>query len=168
MLYVFKLEFVLFVILKFKRLSRESGSFAGTTLTTIKENYRLSLLGIYCQKQNSLFDYDLLTNQNIKIEVKTSTIHNEKPNKNSSKNYKRDYWSFRNCVKERDCDFYCFICLSENLKIEKMFVVPQSKISERNAISIPREFKMVKTYNNFSLKYYEDRIDLLVKDKQNY
>ena len=99
--------------------------------------YQLALRGIFSQKQNSFFDYDLLTNTSVRIEVKTSTIHTEKPGPNSSKDYTREFWSFANQDgRDRDCDFYCFVCLGRDFIPLKTYVIPAKVIGERSLVSI--------------------------------
>jgi hypothetical protein len=43
---------------------------------------------------------------------------------------------------------------------KEIFVVPREIIKDRELISIPVEFK-IKSYNGFSLKEYENKIELL-------
>lgn len=135
-------------------LSKKQIGCIGETFTM----FRLALRGIYSQKQNDLFDYDLLTNTHLRLEVKTSTVRHEK--KKKYKKYKREYWYFRNQVENRQCDFYVFVCLNETLIPENVFIVPSEIIIDKEGVSIPREFKQ-KSYNGFSLKDYEDNFEVL-------
>lgn len=125
--------------------------------------FQLSLRGIFSQKQNILFDYDLLTNNNIQIKVKTSTIHNETPGPNSSEDYKREYWLFANQEgRKRNCNFYCFVGLDENLQPEKTFIIPADLIGEREMISIPRNLKRdALIYGGKSINYFMNKFELI-------
>ena len=122
--------------------------------------FKLSLFGLFSQKQNDLFDYDLLVENNVMIEVKTSTIRKEKIRKGiNSESYSRDYWFFRNQGgRDRKCNFYVFVGLDEKYEPEKVFVVPASVIGKRKVISIPRKFKQL-SYNRFSLHTFEDKFN---------
>lgn len=125
--------------------------------------YKLALLGIFSQKLPSIFDHDILVEKNLRIEIKTSTLISEKP-------YKREYWAFRNQVKNRKCDFYCFVCLDKDFIPSKIFIVPSDIILNRELISIPKIFKKL-SHNKFSLKDYENKWKFLTNSdiqRENY
>ena len=144
-----------------KELSRVQVGTIGETWVM----YQLALLGTFTQKQISLFDYDLLTHKNIRVEVKTSTIRSEKPGPNSKEDYSREFWSFANQEgRDRECDFYCFVGLDEDLMPEKTFVVPAELIGIREIVSIPRNSKRdTLIYDGKSINDFIDKFELIVE-----
>jgi len=130
--------------------------------------YQLAIKGIHTIQLNNFFDYDILTSNNKRIEVKTSAIHKEKIN-----NHFRDYYTFKvtnryNSFLYKGFDFFCFICLNEQFKVEKYFFVPKDAINVREIISVPR-FNKKDIKQKFSLKKYQNNISIIIdsKDKQN-
>ncbi len=127
--------------------------------------YLFSKMFLECFKLPATFNYDLITENGIRIEVKTSMIHKEKPGKHSRLEYSRDYWSFNNQESKKtfykDFDYYIFICLNEKLNVEKLFCVPRIVINNRIIISIPKNFKRLNNNSNiFSLKNFENNFSI--------
>ena len=119
--------------------------------------YKLAKLGIKAVNLSNNFDYDLLTNNNLKIEIKTSRPTTCKDKKNE-KIYYRDRWQFlnykrvyenvtylntkyKNIKRNRNCDFYIFVCLNEENNIEKCYVIDKNTIKDKQCITIPRKIK---------------------------
>jgi hypothetical protein len=120
--------------------------------------HELSKKGIYSIKLNPLFDYDILTQNNQGIEVKTSTIRVEKSKKKSYYYLFRINNNHKSMIKK--FDYYAFVCLDENHQIEKYYFVPKEVIKGRKIISIPRTFKQ-NLKNRFSLKEYENNLHVI-------
>ena len=89
------------------------------------------------------FPYDLLVNDNIKIDVKLSKMH-----KNSNGNYYTCNLNKRNPT----CDIYIIICEKDNLDIDKILIIP-SVYLHKTQLSIG-EYKS--RYNK-----YKDRWDFI-------
>ena len=107
----------------------------------------LAKRGTYSQKLYDVFDYDLIVNGGIRLEVKTSkiVIHKDK-----RRNTERKLWSFMNFNKKRRCDFYVFVCLDNNNLPEKFYVIPSFIINVvSNCITIPREYKRKKRFERY-------------------
>ncbi len=120
--------------------------------------------GIFCQKLYDVFDFDLLTSNGLRIEVKTSNLFHHRDNRR--KGYIRDCWQFNNAElksigdhkgRKRKCDFYIFICMHKNI-LKKIYISPEKYISNRRMITIPVKMKK-KTEKG--LHEYEDRWDLI-------
>ncbi len=120
--------------------------------------FELAKRGINSFKLTNFVNYDLLLNNGLRIEVKTSNIRIELSKVN---NIPRQYFNFKRKENQSECDFYCFVCLDKKKNVDKIFIVPEKIISKRKIISIPKDFKQ-KSYNGFCLKEYENKWKLLV------
>lgn len=139
----------------------------------IGESYvilELAKRGIKCQKLNHIFDFDLLLSNNLKVEVKTSSIIIPKDHRR--KGYVRKIWQFNNYKRignkrvigrNRKCDFYVFVCFGENKKPKKYLIVPSIVIKNRLSITFPVERKMRTDNYEFSLDDFEGKWDLLTE-----
>jgi hypothetical protein len=133
--------------------------------------YKLFLFGIRAIQLHDMFDYDLLTQEDIKIEVKTSSIVLDKDKRKV--NYKREIYHFLNYKRTlnyikgkkfeyiddfriRKCDFYILLCLDESQEVESVYIVPNDVIHNRKLITIPRfpkndKFMLTQFKNNWNL-----------------
>lgn len=121
----------------------------------------------------SSFDYDILTANSLRIEVKTSKLRKSKKEYNGKTN-ERYIWTFSNhnnksrgayyknnrtyvmymqTERDRDCDFFVFVCMDKIYKIIKTFVVPKEEIGKRMLITIPHsgEGRLNKYYDMWEL-----------------
>ncbi len=108
------------------------------------------------------FDYDLLVENGLKIEVKTSVIRNAGKKKITKSRgpvtYDMYLWQFCNtkqttkhighktlrCTwrkRDRDCDFFALVCLDKNLNVVKNYIVPKNVVGNRSLIAIHRHHK---------------------------
>lgn len=134
----------------------------------------LAKKGIFAQKVYDLFDFDLLVNQGLKIEVKTSSINQVKSSVRKNGDYKlATLWQFRNYEnqsydggrikrptrkgRDRQCDYYIFVCLDKFDKPLKYFIVPSEIIKTKECITIRCEPK-----KPYELSIFENRWDLLI------
>ena len=78
---------------------------------------------------NVRYPYDLLTNGNIKVDVKAS-----KKVKNKNSNF--PYHSFNLEKREPTCDIFVFYCLDENMEIEKRVIVPSCLLSGKTQVGM--------------------------------
>lgn len=78
---------------------------------------------------NVRYPYDLLTNGNIKVDVKAS-----KKVKNKNANF--PYHSFNLEKREPTCDIFVFYCLDEDMEIEKRVIVPSCLLSGKTQVGI--------------------------------
>jgi len=113
------------------------------------------------------FDFDIYTNNNLRLEIKTSNkrTQNFAYNKNGKKySYERNYWGFNNYKRDinkkmvkrnRDCDFFILLCIE---KYEfKSYIVPKSIIKSKRTITIYDN----KTIKDSLYSKYLERWDLL-------
>ncbi len=145
-------------------------------VANIGENYvmyKLATLGIRSQKMLVFNDYDLLAGNGARIEVKTSTIQ-AVVDKRRKKHYKRKFWAFTNNIekwkfdkgkisksyykRDRECDFFALVCLNNQFKIIKCFIVPKTFVGTKAVITIPL---VNKKFNKRSVKDYEEKWDLI-------
>lgn len=125
--------------------------------------YKLAQVGLYSQKQNPFFGYDILVENGARLEVKTSSVRIDKGKENSKEGYEREHWNFFDENNEHEFDFYVLVCLNENERPEKVFVVPRKEVEGRKLLSIPRVYK--RTGHESSLSEYEGKLDLIFKYK---
>ena len=78
---------------------------------------------------NVRYPYDLLTNGNIKVDIKAS-----KKVKNKNANF--PYHSFNLEKREPTCDIFIFYCLDENMEIEKRVIIPSCLLSGKTQVGI--------------------------------
>lgn len=120
--------------------------------------YQLARMKIPSVKTMPIFEYDILTLNNKRIEVKTATPLMVKSGK-ISKTGKRYYygsWRFFNKItksknignerrivksvgRDRACDFFVFVCLNEQYLVDKCYVVPKKIIGTKTHIQIGRK-----------------------------
>lgn len=103
--------------------------------------------GIATQQMSARFDFDLLTPTMQRIEVKTALPSYSKKTVRD-KTYVFKKWQFRNYAKgsekfssenkgrNRQCDFFIFICLDENGNYYAAHIVPQEVIKDKLMINI--------------------------------
>ena len=78
---------------------------------------------------NVRYPYDLLTNGNIKVDVKASKSINRKES-----NF--PYHTFNLEKREPTCDIFVFYCLNENMEIEKRVIVPSCLLSGKTQVGM--------------------------------
>lgn len=132
--------------------------------------YRLAKEGISSYLVPMRQDYDILTQNDQRIEVKTATPSIQKKIY-KEQTYSWELWQFRNArmklksiknktlayeteKRDRNCDYYIFVCLGPDYTPVKCFIVPNEVIKDKMCIVIQKD------YNSF-LKDYEERWDLL-------
>lgn len=76
--------------------------------------------GYKVEKMSQNYPFDLLVNDNIKIDVKTGKIF--------ISNVNSRYYTFNLYKKYATCDIYMIICLNENEQIEKLLIIPSNKL----------------------------------------
>lgn len=76
--------------------------------------------GYKVEKMSQNYPFDLLVNDNIKIDVKTGKLYISKVNSS--------YYTFNLYKKYATCDIYMIICLNENEEIEKLLIIPSNKL----------------------------------------
>ena len=98
--------------------------FEELAIDEILENTGFSIL-----HTNARYPYDLLTNGNIKVDVKAS-----KKVKNKNANF--PYHSFNLEKREPTCDIFVFYCLDENMEIEKRVIIPSCLLSGKTQVGM--------------------------------
>lgn len=78
---------------------------------------------------NVRYPYDLLTNGNIKVDIKAS-----KKVKNKNANF--PYHSFNLEKREPTCDIFIFYCLDEDMEIEKRVIIPSCLLSGKTQVGM--------------------------------
>jgi hypothetical protein len=78
---------------------------------------------------NVKYPYDLLTNGNIKVDVKVSK-------KVKNKNANMPYHSFNLEKREPTCDLFVFYCLDDEMEIEKRVIIPSCLLSGKTQVGI--------------------------------
>jgi hypothetical protein len=121
--------------------------------------FELAKRGINVFKMSNFLNFDLLLKNGLRVEVKTSTIRTEYSKINK---IPREYYMFKLKKNQVECDFFVFVCLNKKKNVDKIFIVPQEVIKERDVVSIPKKFKHT-SYNGFTLKDYENKWDLITK-----
>lgn len=119
------------------------------TLGELYAEIELLKRGLYAQKMSNMFDFDLLTTNNKRVEVKTAKpTHSTKIHKNRT--YKWEIWQFRNYDKgnipwheqkgrNRECDFYMLMCLNDEKELDMVLIVPQNAIGARLMITVSKK-----------------------------
>jgi len=134
------------------------------TLGELMTQMELLKRGIFVQTMGTLFDYDLMTTNHKRIEVKTAMpTHTYKTVR--GKKYTFTRWQFRNYDngnipiqeqkgRKRECDFYVFIVLNPDQSYKAGYVVPEEAVSGTLMIYIGDNER-----NRFH--QYKERWDLL-------
>ncbi len=114
--------------------------------------YKLASLRIRSMKVSEHFDFDLLTVNGIRIEVK-SARKTLKYKKYKNDKYSWYSWAFTNTdtkysiikggIKlrrwkkvDRKCDFFVCVCMNEDYSINKCYIIPKKEIGMKCGISI--------------------------------
>jgi len=94
--------------------------------------YQLAKRKIYTTRMDgNFYDYDLLCDNNVRLEIKSSTI-NEKHNQwrfGILKNSRNDNRT------ERDCDFYV-LCGFENIDNITVFIIPEKELRNKKRLDL--------------------------------
>ena len=97
----------------------------------------LEKLGYQVQKMTTKHPYDLLINDNVKIDVKVSRCCNNNGFKFYSFNLERKY---------HNCDIFICVTLDDNELIDKILVIPSKYLMDRKQLSIG----MSSSYDKFN------------------
>lgn len=95
--------------------------------------------GYDVEKMNYKHSYDLLINEFIKVDVKTS-----KPMTDQAR-----YHTFDLGSNKHHCDVFIFVVLDENEQIERLLIIPSSDIMGQKQLSIGKNSK----YNKYNYKW---------------
>lgn len=136
--------------------------------------YKLATLGIKGENLKNLFDYDILLDNNCKIEVKTSQI-GKAQKKVKDKIYEWKRWQFHNhkldnktkktYKRKRICDYFILIGLDENNNIGTCFIVPEKELTECQSITIPIHNNNKNKFNIINRYYkYKEKWELLIEN----
>jgi len=139
--------------------------------------YELALRNIRATKLPNFFDYDLITENGVKIEVKTAQLQKKIHKNKRVENHVMEAWTFSNHKttyktmkivngeklasynlekRDRHCDFYTFVCWSNQGCIT--YVVPNSEIRDKKGICIYSN-------GNSRLQEYRERWELIARFK---
>jgi hypothetical protein len=84
--------------------------------------------GYKVEKMSTRHPYDLMVNQNIKIDVKTAYLYTTK------KGY--SFYTFNLEKKYPSCDIYVCYCLNDDKTIKKTYVIPSALVGRINQLSV--------------------------------
>lgn len=107
------------------------------------------------------YPYDLLTNGNIKVDVKTSR-------KLENKNPAFPYYSFNLEKREPTCDLFIFYCLDKECNIDRTIIIPSCIISGKTQIGMGglTKWEVYEGKWDYFEKYNEFYLDLLSTKKE--
>lgn len=118
------------------KLNKDMTGLIGESYTIM----RLAQRNIKAINLPSQFDYDLILSNGLKIEVKTAipTVGEKKYKQHI---YKWLRWFFHNQKikgkpRNRECDFYVFICLDNKKEVLCSFIIPSKIIGLKQGMSI--------------------------------
>lgn len=97
------------------------------------------------EQMSQNYHFDLLINNNVKIDVKVAKPFVDR--------YNCIYHTFRLCKKYASCDIYITICLNNKEEIEKLLIIPSSKC----------QIKQLSIGKNSVYDIYIDRFDYIDK-----
>ncbi len=118
----------------------------------------LAKIGIFSQKLDSNFDFDILTDAGERVEVKSSTPIWSKSGNSGTHKTKKDYfhrsYQFTNAFtlkkynriegyraissrRDRQCDFFILICFELDYKVNRFYVIPKEVIGMKSVINVP-------------------------------
>jgi hypothetical protein len=93
-------------------------------------------LGYRCEKMPVRYPYDLLVENNIKVDVKCGNLY---------KGAAGEYYTFNLEKKKPTCDLFVCFCLN-NDRVEKVFVIPSCELSGKTQLSVG---KIKSTYDKY-------------------
>jgi hypothetical protein len=105
---------------------------------------KLENMGYSVDKMAQNYPYDLLINDNIRVDVKASRLY---------KGESGSYYTFNLYKKYATCDLYICLCYSDDKKIDKILIIPAHKL-KITQLSIGK----TSIYDE-----YKDRYDLIDK-----
>lgn len=85
--------------------------------------------GMQSVHTNARYPYDILTDGNIKVDVKSSQ-------KLKRKKSAFPYYSFNLEKREPTCDIYIFYCMNDDLHIEKTIIIPSCILSGKTQVGM--------------------------------
>lgn len=130
--------------------------------------YHLARLGITSIKLPREFDFDIYTSTNIRIEVKTSVLRSRlmKYKKNGKDySYEKMCFGFHNyssslvnkkiiqTKRDRKCDFFILVCMDENLKIIKTYIIPKKDFGDTKYVTIFNDSDKQRKWDKFLEKW---------------
>lgn len=111
--------------LKLSYCESEFGNvFEELAIDEIREN-----TGFLSLHTNSRYPYDLLTNGNIKVDVKASK-------RLKGKDSDFHIYSFNLEKREPTCDIFIFYCINENMEIDKRIIIPSCLLSGKTQLGV--------------------------------
>lgn len=129
----------------------ESNELGELGLVLVKE--QLIRIGLYAVEMPKEFDFDLYTNNNLRLEVKSARKRTDTVQKQQGKyEYEQTSWTFNNSFQnaafrrkgvkvareQRLCDFYILVCFDQDCIVERFYIVPSGLINHQcRIISIP-------------------------------
>lgn len=137
--------------------------------------YELAKRGIRCQKMDGeVADYDLLTEFGDRIEVKSARPiwawngqHTGKTLMWGFNNYKNHYvfgdggYKYERSARDRQCDFFIFLGLNEDLTVKDIFIVPKKIVEVRQIINEPVKRKRKRKDITICISDFKDKWELL-------
>jgi len=149
--------------------------------------YKLATMGIKSMRLDPAYDFDLLADNNARIEVKTAKLATVKKRVNRKRlgvvrTYMWNVWQFANHATEyqgtvdigdirrlrkyrlktrdRGCDFFVCICLNHHGSVVREYIIPKEAIGRRRLFAIGEQEKGVGKQDGIFNKY-KDRWDLI-------
>lgn len=136
------------------------------------KDYKLGYLGecyvilelakrnMFSTKLHDRFDFDLITNNGLRIEVKTAKLSEKYyPLRKDGNITIYNRWIFRNGGKvekdniSRNCDFYIFVCLDILNNPIKYFIIPSKIVDKKQTIAFPHKSKKYSQWSDFENKW---------------
>ena len=107
----------------------------------------LEKLNYKVEKMPQNYPFDLLVNENIKIDVKSSRLY---------KGPQGSFYTFNLEKKYASCDIYIILCLKENDDIDKLLIIPSNKL-KITQLSVGKESKYDIYKNNYkTIQEYDE------------
>ena len=147
--------------------------------------YELAKRGIVCTNLCQDFDFDLITDTGDRIEVKSArpqTGYSGRDYKNGTRKNPHIFYSFHNLARknvnekgkgyfretysrDRQCDFFIFVCFNKNLTVHKTYVFPKEFIGTKKLVAVPVERKRPLRKGAPDNEQYLGKWDLLTHEK---
>ena len=150
------------VLIMMERNDTEKG-YVGETYVTAKLSRAFNITSAIVPQD--FFSYDLITNNNKRIEVKTAILRKFE-RKHPKKTYYSDAWEFGRNPKQRhegSCDFVVCVCFSSKDFSDnpRCFIIPWKELHGRSVFKISANPKRKGEHKFWN---YEDKWDAIVKD----
>lgn len=99
---------------------------------------KLNSFGYDCELTKARYAYDILANNNIKIDVKCSNLY---------KNDKVTYYTFNLEKSKPTCDIYVCYCVNDDI-VQKVYVIPSCVLSGKTQLTLGVEKSKYDKYIN--------------------